>query len=63
MAWIASFLVFALLGGGLIGLAVIRRRLRDDDEAVRELPPDVLISIARAHDAELARRSTGNQQT
>jgi hypothetical protein len=57
MVFVASLLVFGLIGGGLFALAVVRNRLRDEDEGARELPPEVLISIARAHDAELARRA------
>ena len=50
-------LVFVLIGGGLVAMAAVRRRLRDDDSEVRELPADMLISIARAHDADIARRA------
>ncbi len=59
MVFVASLLVFGLIGGGLFALAVVRNRLRDEDEGARELPPEVLISIARAHDAVLARRAGG----
>ncbi len=58
MVWVASLLVFVLIGGGLVAMAAVRRRLRDDDSEVRELPPDMLISIARAHDADIARRAS-----
>ena len=58
MAWVASLLLFVAIGGGLIGIVVARRKLQDDDAGVRELPPDVLIAIARSRDAELASRKS-----
>ena len=57
MIWVASLLSFLVVGCGLIGIAVMRRKLRDDAPA-HELAPDVLIAIARAHDAELTSRKT-----
>jgi len=58
MVWVASLLLFVAVGGGLIGIVVVRNKLRDDDAGVRELPPDVLIAIARSHDAALTSRQT-----
>jgi len=57
MIWVASLLTFVVVAGGLIGVAVMRRTLRDDAPA-HELPPDVLIAIARSHDAALTSRQT-----
>jgi len=57
MIWVASLLTVLVVGGGLIGIAVMRRKLRDDAPA-HELPPDVLIAIARSHDAELTSRES-----
>ena len=57
MIWVASLLMFLVIGGGLVGVAVMRRKLRDD-AAVHELPPDVLIAIARSHDAKLTPRKS-----
>jgi len=62
MVWVASLLLFVAVGGGLIGIVVVRNKLRDDDAGVRELPPDVLIAIARSRDAELTSRKTGDEQ-
>ena len=56
MVWVASLLMFLIVGGGLIGIAVVRHKLRSDDPAVQELPPDVLIAMARSREAELASR-------
>jgi hypothetical protein len=47
MAWIASLLLFAVLGAGAIGIAMYRRSIRADDVETRELPPDVLIALGR----------------
>lgn len=58
MVWLASLLMFLLVAGGLIGIAVFRHKLRSDDDEVEQLPPDVLISIARSREAELAARKT-----
>ena len=58
MVWVASLLMFAAVGGGLIGIVVVRNKLRDDGSGVRELPPDVLIAMARSRDAELTSRKT-----
>jgi hypothetical protein len=55
MIWVASLLTFVVVVGGLIGIAVMRRKLRDDAPA-HELSPDVLIAIARSHDAKLTSR-------
>ena len=56
MVWVASLLLFVAVGGGVIGVVVVRNKLRDDSAGVRELPPDVLIALARSRDAELASR-------
>jgi hypothetical protein len=56
MAWIASLLLFAVLGAGAIGIAMYRRSIRADDIETRELPPDVLIALGRANDAALGDR-------
>jgi len=56
MVWVASLLTFLLVGGGFVGIAVVRRKLRSDDAAVQELPPDMLVAIARSREAELASR-------
>lgn len=56
MVWVASLLLFVAVGGGLIGVVVARNKLRDDSAGVRELPPDVLIAVARSREAELAAR-------
>lgn len=61
MIWVASLLTFVVVAGGLIGIAVMRRTLRDDAPA-HELPPDVLIAIARSHDAALTSRQTDPAQ-
>ena len=58
MVWVASLLMFLIVGGGLIGIALVRHKLRSDDPAVQELPPDVLIAMARSREAELASRNT-----
>jgi len=56
MVWVASVLLFVAVGGGVIGVVVVRNRLRDDSGGVRELPPDVLIALARSREAELTSR-------
>lgn len=61
MVWLGSFLLLVLVGGGVFAMAVVRHRLQDEGGAARELPPDMLISIARAHDADLARRATDTE--
>ena len=61
MVWVASLLLFVAVGGGVIGVVVVRNRLRDDGADVRELPADVLIALARSREAELASRKTENQ--
>ena len=59
MVWLASLLMFLVIGGGLVALAVFRHRLRNEDADVREIPPDVLIAMARSREAELASRRAG----
>jgi hypothetical protein len=54
-------LLFVVIGGGLFGIVVVRRKLSEDDAGVRELPPDVLIAIARSRDAELTSRESGDR--
>ena len=56
MVWLASLLLFVAVGGGVIGVVVVRNKLRDDSAGVRELPADVLIALARSREAELASR-------
>ena len=61
MVWVASLLTFLVVGGGFVGIAVVRHRLRSDDSAMQELPPDMLVAIARSREAELASRKADVQ--
>lgn len=56
MVWVASLLLLVAVGGGVLGVVVVRNRMRDDSGGVRELPPDVLIALARSREAELTSR-------
>ncbi|HST14804.1 MAG TPA: hypothetical protein VLJ44_08150 [Gaiellaceae bacterium] len=58
MVWVASLLLVVTVGGGVVGVVVARNKLRDDSAGVRELPPDVLIALARSREAELTARKT-----
>jgi hypothetical protein len=58
MAWLGTLLLLLLLGCGAVALARYRKTLRDDSEpAGIEVPPEVLIARARAHEAALRARS------
>jgi hypothetical protein len=63
MVWVASFLLFLVVAGGLFGIVAFRNRLRDDGEGVRELPPDVLIALARANEARRSREASSADAT
>ena len=59
MAWLGSLLLIALLGSGAVAIARYRKTLRDDsDPPAIEVPPEVLIARARAHEAALRARSS-----
>ena len=58
VAWLGTLLLLLLLGAGAVALARYRRALRDDSEPPSiEVPPEVLIARARAHEAALRARS------
>jgi len=54
MALVASLLLVLVLAASVVALVVYRRSLRDDDTTSKELPPDLLIALGRAHDAARA---------
>ena len=52
MVWVASILLFAVLIAGLAALRSYRRSIQDEESAPgMQVPADVLIARARAHDA------------
>jgi len=52
MVWVASILLFAVLIAGLAALLVYRRSMQDEEPASEmQVPAEVLIALARAHDA------------
>jgi hypothetical protein len=52
MVWLASILLFAVLIGGLAVLLAYRRSMQEDESTSElQVPAEVLIARARAHDA------------
>ena len=62
MVWLASILLFVVLGAGAIGFVLYRRSFDADDSPAQELPPDMLIALGRANDAALGRRARENEE-
>ncbi len=61
MVWVASMLLFIVLIGGLAALLIYRRSLEDDESAAEmQVPAEVLIARARAHDAVRENRTPGD---